>query len=104
MICSYQSFILLYDVKRCALVANTVATSLRGLGAIGPNPTLAAKTANVRFKQNQRARYVANLETRLLDNCSVPDDHIDPRRLALFMARSLLREIRDGGTDACSTA
>lgn len=36
--------------------------------------------------------------------CSVPDDHIDPRRLALFMARSLLREIRDGGTDACSTA
>ncbi|MCI5099329.1 DUF2269 family protein, partial [Phaeobacter italicus] len=31
-------------------------------------------------------------------NCSVPDDHIDPRRLALFMARSLLREIRDGGT------
>lgn len=34
----------------------------------GPNPTLAAKTANVRFKQNQRARYVANLETRLLDN------------------------------------
>jgi len=29
--------------------------------------------------------------------CSVPDDHIDPRRHALFMARSILREVRDGG-------
>nr|WP_237402481.1 DUF3578 domain-containing protein [Rhodovulum sulfidophilum] len=29
--------------------------------------------------------------------CSIPDDHIDPRRSALFMARSLLREVRDGG-------
>ena len=29
--------------------------------------------------------------------CSVPDDHIDPRRTALFMARSILREVRDGG-------
>ena len=46
------------------------------------------------------------IASRAVDNfnCSVPDDHIDPRRLALFMARSLLREIRDGGTDACSTA
>ncbi|WP_369127717.1 HipA family kinase [Rhodovulum sulfidophilum] len=30
-------------------------------------------------------------------NCSIPDDHIDPRRSALFMARLLLREVRDGG-------
>lgn len=29
--------------------------------------------------------------------CSIPDDHIDPRRTALFMARSILREVRDGG-------
>jgi transposase-like protein len=29
-----------------------------------------------------------------------PDDHIPPRRSALFMARSVLRGIRDGGTDA----
>ena len=29
-------------------------------------------------------------------NCSIPDDHIDPRRSALFMARSVLREARDG--------
>ena len=29
--------------------------------------------------------------------CSIPDDHISPRRSALFMARSVLRDIRDGG-------
>ena len=28
--------------------------------------------------------------------CSIPDDHIDPRRSAFFMARSVLRDIRDG--------
>ena len=28
--------------------------------------------------------------------CSVPDDHIHPRRSAFFMARSVLRDIRDG--------
>ena len=28
--------------------------------------------------------------------CSIPDDHIDPRRSALFMARLILREVRDG--------
>ena len=46
MICSYQSFISLYDVKRCAHVANTVATSLRGLGLIGPLRTFAQVAAN----------------------------------------------------------
>ena len=29
-------------------------------------------------------------------SCSIPDDHIDPRRSALFMARSILNEVRDG--------
>jgi len=29
------------------------------------------------------------------DNCSIPDDHIDPRRSAFFMARSVLRDIRE---------
>lgn len=29
-------------------------------------------------------------------NCSIPDDHIDPGRSGLFMARSVLREVRDG--------
>ena len=37
-------------------------------------------------------------------NCSIPDDHIDPRRSALFMARSVLRDIQTGGTNACSTS
>jgi drug/metabolite transporter (DMT)-like permease len=27
--------------------------------------------------------------------CSTTDDHIDPRRSALFMARSIMRDIRD---------
>ena len=29
-------------------------------------------------------------------SCSIPDDHIDPRRSAFFMARSVLRDIRSG--------
>jgi hypothetical protein len=37
-------------------------------------------------------------------SCSIPDDHIDPRRSALFMARSVLRDIQTGGTNACSTS
>ena len=36
--------------------------------------------------------------------CSIPDDHIDPRRSALFMARSVLRDIQTGDTNACSTS
>ncbi len=40
----------------------------------------------------------------LAHTCSIPDDHIDPRRSALFMARSVLRDIRDGGANACSTS
>jgi hypothetical protein len=36
------------------------------------------------------------LASHLVPKCSVPDDHIDPRRSALFMARSILREVREG--------
>jgi hypothetical protein len=32
------------------------------------------------------------------DNCSIPDEHIAPRRSALFMARSVLGEVRDRRT------
>lgn len=32
----------------------------------------------------------------LLSSCSIPDDHIAPRRSALFMARCILTEARDG--------
>ena len=28
--------------------------------------------------------------------CSIPDDHIDPRRSAFFMASSVMRDIRSG--------
>jgi len=37
-----------------------------------------------------------NAKLTELTKCSIPDDHIDPRRSALFMARSVLREARDG--------
>jgi hypothetical protein len=32
-----------------------------------------------------------------LSSCSIPDDHIDSRRCAFFMARSVLSDIREGG-------
>ena len=35
-------------------------------------------------------------ELRNLISCSIPDDHIDPRRSAFFMARSVLSDIREG--------
>ncbi|SEP14319.1 hypothetical protein SAMN04490248_1292 [Salinihabitans flavidus] len=35
------------------------------------------------------------LEAEGVIRCPIPDDHIDPRRTALFMARSILREVRD---------
>ncbi len=31
----------------------------------------------------------------VLPSCSIPDDHIDPRRSAFFMARSVLGDIRE---------
>ena len=37
-------------------------------------------------------------------SCSIPDDHIDPRRSAFFMARSVLEDIRKEKRDARSTA
>ncbi len=44
--------------------------------------------------KDERVRPALNLVDR---NCSIPDDQIDPRCSGLFMARSILREIRDGG-------
>ena len=40
----------------------------------------------------------ADLEAEVTGSrrCSVPDDHIDPRRSAFFMARSVLRDIQNG--------
>jgi MFS family permease len=31
----------------------------------------------------------------IVSNCSIPDDHIDPRRSAFFMARSVFGDIRE---------
>ena len=41
------------------------------------------------------------IQSRHKAKCSIPDDHIDPRRSALFMARSVLRDIQTGDTNAC---
>ena len=41
-------------------------------------------------------RWFSPLQPHILPICSIPDDHIDPRRSALFMARSILREVREG--------
>ena len=49
-----------------------------------------------------RATFLA-AEFIVLSICPIPDDHIDPRRSAFFMARSVLRDIRDGGANAGST-
>lgn len=47
-----------------------------------------------------RRCYIAVVETiaqtKKLIRCPIPDDHIDARRTALFMARSILCEVRDG--------
>ena len=40
--------------------------------------------------------HVDNPPDMWVRKCSIPDDHISPRRSALFMARSVLRELRDG--------
>ena len=42
------------------------------------------------FRRNYPIEMQANAR------CSIPDDHIDPRRSAFFMARSVLRDIRSG--------
>jgi type I restriction enzyme S subunit len=42
-----------------------------------------------------QSKIVEEMKTFRL-RCSIPDDHIDPRRSALFMARSILREVREG--------
>ena len=46
---------------------------------------------------NNITDYDSNFEfVKHVLSCSIPDDHIDPRRSSFFMARSVLRDIRDG--------
>jgi hypothetical protein len=53
-----------------------------------------------------RAQHKADYAERMVmrspwfAKCSIPDDHIDPRRSALFMARWVLGDVRKGG-EAC---
>lgn len=81
------------DVRRALYLAGFIASRYdpvikafrQRLEAAGKPPKLAI-TACAR-----------KLLTILNAMCSIPDDHISPRRSALFMARSVLRELRDGG-------
>ena len=41
-------------------------------------------------------RLLGHTQAATTARCSIPDDHIDPRRSAFFMARSILRDIRSG--------
>jgi hypothetical protein len=54
---------------------------------------------NLCYKFREKLKLYHNCQKRLgllLGRCSIPDDHINPRRSALFMARSILREVREG--------
>ena len=41
-------------------------------------------------------RHATAANLLLVVMCSIPDDHIAPRRSAFFMACSVLRDIREG--------
>jgi hypothetical protein len=61
----------------------------------------------VRLLLERVSEYVSEDATKkniLLPNCSIPDDHIDPRRRAFFIARSVLGEPWEEEHHACSTA
>jgi Second Messenger Oligonucleotide or Dinucleotide Synthetase domain len=53
--------------------------------------------APAKLEQKAHAHVFRSTEEFVEDRCSIPDDHIDPRRWALFVARSILTEMRDGG-------
>jgi hypothetical protein len=48
------------------------------------------------MKSKKGISFGAGLRMLLIIKCSIPDGHIDPRRSALFMARTILRGVRDG--------
>lgn len=54
-----------------------------------------------RLKTSEKAneiqvRMLAAAARRPRPRCPIPDDHISPRRSALFVVRSVLRDVRDG--------
>jgi len=60
------------------------------------------KDRRLKRHQTGKRRVVIAMRERVgrtlpfVSKCSIPDDHIDPRRSALFMTRSILREVREG--------
>jgi len=90
-------------------VARVLSQALVGSGlrasAQGGNRDCLYEGDNGRFRTrpdiiirqgNRVAMIIDTKWKRMTPGCSVPDHHIDPRRPAFFMARSVLRDIRNG--------
>jgi len=78
----------------------TIANYLDGLIALGTRGGADSDGLSgmrlMRDDLKDQASAVDKIKLARISKCSIPDDHIDPRRSALFMARSVLREARDG--------
>jgi transposase len=84
------------------------------LCGVCPIPASSGKTHRFRFNRggnrqaNAALHRVAIVRIRshepTLLMCSIPDDHIDPRRSGLFKARLVLRDIQMGDANVCSTS
>lgn len=55
-----------------------------------------ARETTLKLLENSSSEDLATVSLDDIPRCSIPDDHIDPRRSALFMARSILRDVREG--------
>jgi hypothetical protein len=62
-----------------------------------PFPSLRVSCSSPKETNGIQTRPRMAVSDTILPNCPIPDDHISPRRSALFMARWVLRNIRDGG-------
>ncbi len=72
-------------------------TNEKGLEAIGSNLFLESAASGPAQVATPGQNGLGTLRQGYLeDSCSIPDDHIAPRRSALFMARWVLTEARDG--------
>ena len=73
--------------KTADLVSNAIIDRLK---------PLATKVKTLTYDNGKDFAHHASIDQALGSICSIPDDHIDPRRSAFFMARSILRDIRSG--------
>jgi hypothetical protein len=55
-----------------------------------------APAVSMRVRQQLLRTLIEDIVADVDDMCSIPDHHIDPRRSAFFMARSVLRDIQNG--------